>query len=45
VREQPGHIDQREPARQLLARHAVRLGGALARFDELVRDAAPAGRP
>jgi spectinomycin phosphotransferase len=32
-----------EPARQLLDRHAARLGGALARFDELVRDAAPGG--
>jgi spectinomycin phosphotransferase len=34
-----------EPARQLLARHATRLGGALARFDELVRDAARGGPP
>jgi spectinomycin phosphotransferase len=32
-----------EPARQLLARRAARLGGALARFDELVRDAARGG--
>jgi hypothetical protein len=29
-----------EPARQLLARHAPLLGRALARFDELVREAA-----
>src|SRR5438477_177813 len=34
-----------EPARRLLARHAARLGGALARFDELVRDAARGGPP
>ena len=34
-----------EPARQLLTRHAARLGGALARFDELVRDAARGGPP
>ena len=34
-----------EPARQLLARHAARLGSALARFDELVRDAARSGPP
>ena len=34
-----------EPARQLLARHAARLGGALARFDELVRHAARGGPP
>ena len=32
-----------EPARQLLARHARRLGEALARFDELVRGAARSG--
>ena len=32
-----------EPARQLLARHVGRLSGALARFDELVRDAARSG--
>ena len=32
-----------EPARQLVARHARRLGGALAHFDELVRDAARSG--
>jgi spectinomycin phosphotransferase len=32
-----------EPARQLLARQAPRLGRALARFDELVRDAAQGG--
>jgi spectinomycin phosphotransferase len=34
-----------EPARQLLARHAARLAGALARFDELARDAARGGPP
>jgi spectinomycin phosphotransferase len=32
-----------EPARELLARHARRLAGALARFDELVRAAARSG--
>jgi spectinomycin phosphotransferase len=32
-----------EPARQLLARHAPLLGRALARFDELVREAAESG--
>jgi spectinomycin phosphotransferase len=32
-----------EPARQLLARHAHRLGSALGRFDELVRTAARSG--
>jgi spectinomycin phosphotransferase len=32
-----------EPARQLLARHARRLGTAWVRFDELVRDAARSG--
>jgi len=32
-----------EPARQLLARHADRLGRALAHFDELVREAARGG--
>jgi len=32
-----------EPARQLLARHATRLGGALARFDELACAAAGGG--
>ena len=32
-----------EPARQLLARHAARLGDALARFDELVCAAARSG--
>jgi spectinomycin phosphotransferase len=32
-----------EPARRLLARHAARLGSALARFDELVRAAAGRG--
>jgi spectinomycin phosphotransferase len=32
-----------EPARQLLARYAARLGDALARFDELVRAAARSG--
>jgi spectinomycin phosphotransferase len=32
-----------EPVRQLLARHASRLGRALARFDELVRAAARSG--
>jgi len=32
-----------EPARQLLARHATRLGRALARFDGLVRAAAGSG--
>jgi len=34
-----------EPARQLLARHATRLGRALARFDELVRAAGSGGPP
>jgi spectinomycin phosphotransferase len=32
-----------EPARQLLARHASHLGRALARFDELAREAARSG--
>jgi spectinomycin phosphotransferase len=34
-----------EPARRLLARQASRLGRALARFDELVREAAGSGPP
>ena len=34
-----------EPARRLLARHAARLGRALARFDELARAAAGGGPP
>jgi spectinomycin phosphotransferase len=34
-----------EPARRLLARHAARLGRALARFDELVHAAAGSGPP
>ena len=34
-----------EPVRRLLARHAARLGRALARFDELVRAAAGSGPP
>jgi spectinomycin phosphotransferase len=34
-----------EPARQLLARHASWLGRALARFDELAREAARSGSP
>jgi spectinomycin phosphotransferase len=34
-----------EPARRLLARHAARLGRALARLDELVRAAAGSGPP
>jgi spectinomycin phosphotransferase len=34
-----------EPARQLLTRQASRLGRALARFDELVREAARSGPP
>jgi spectinomycin phosphotransferase len=34
-----------EPARRLLAKHAARLGRALARLDELVRAAASSGPP
>jgi spectinomycin phosphotransferase len=34
-----------EPARRLLARHAARLGRALSRFDELVREAGGSGPP
>jgi spectinomycin phosphotransferase len=34
-----------EPSRRLLARHAARLGRALARFDELARAAAGGGPP